>query len=206
MFKSYDFNSEWAHRKKPLESFGLVNSCRELDPHNPGLCCTTIKLCKQLTPHTSKGAASRCTPPLWWISLGVRDGGTQKAGFLLLPSPETWVCLTQVWRWAPCSLISGVGWVAQSRPVLGHLAHLTSPPFSYEQIGYWNEDDKFVPAATDAQAGGDNSSVQNRTYIVTTILVSALSSVEVTWIQARLAERFSTKSESWSFLLPKTVP
>ncbi|KAB0385228.1 hypothetical protein FD755_000184, partial [Muntiacus reevesi] len=39
-----------------------------------------------------------------------------------------------------------------------------------QQIGYWNEDDKFVPAATDAQAGGDNSSVQNRTYIVTTIL------------------------------------
>ncbi|KAF6280732.1 glutamate ionotropic receptor AMPA type subunit 1 [Rhinolophus ferrumequinum] len=38
------------------------------------------------------------------------------------------------------------------------------------KIGYWNEDDKFVPAATDAQAGGDNSSVQNRTYIVTTIL------------------------------------
>ncbi|XP_073087216.1 glutamate receptor 1 isoform X1 [Manis javanica] len=38
------------------------------------------------------------------------------------------------------------------------------------KIGYWSEDDKFVPAATDAQAGGDNSSVQNRTYIVTTIL------------------------------------
>ncbi|XP_004836596.1 glutamate receptor 1 isoform X1 [Heterocephalus glaber] len=38
------------------------------------------------------------------------------------------------------------------------------------KVGYWNEDDKFVPAATDAQAGGDNSSVQNRTYIVTTIL------------------------------------
>nr|XP_010968322.1 glutamate receptor 1 isoform X2 [Camelus bactrianus] len=38
------------------------------------------------------------------------------------------------------------------------------------KIGYWNEDDKFVPAATDSQAGGDNSSVQNRTYIVTTIL------------------------------------
>ncbi|XP_063580402.1 glutamate receptor 1 isoform X4 [Pongo abelii] len=38
------------------------------------------------------------------------------------------------------------------------------------KIGYWNEDDKFVPAATNAQAGGDNSSVQNRTYIVTTIL------------------------------------
>uniref|UniRef100_A0A2K5SFA9 Glutamate receptor n=1 Tax=Cebus imitator TaxID=2715852 RepID=A0A2K5SFA9_CEBIM len=38
------------------------------------------------------------------------------------------------------------------------------------KIGYWNEDDRFVPAATDAQAGGDNSSVQNRTYIVTTIL------------------------------------
>nr|AAA58395.1 glutamate receptor type 1 [Homo sapiens] len=41
---------------------------------------------------------------------------------------------------------------------------------SIRKIGYWNEDDKFVPAATDAQAGGDNSSVQNRTYIVTTIL------------------------------------
>ncbi|XP_067423254.1 glutamate receptor 1 isoform X3 [Emydura macquarii macquarii] len=38
------------------------------------------------------------------------------------------------------------------------------------KIGYWNEDDKFVPTATDSQ--GDNESVilQNRTYIVTTIL------------------------------------
>ncbi|EPY73111.1 glutamate receptor 1 isoform 3 [Camelus ferus] len=49
------------------------------------------------------------------------------------------------------------------------------------KIGYWNEDDKFVPAATDSQAGGDNSSVQNRTYIVTTILVSTQSFVEVIW-------------------------
>ncbi|XP_007653512.1 glutamate receptor 1 isoform X3 [Ornithorhynchus anatinus] len=38
------------------------------------------------------------------------------------------------------------------------------------KIGYWNEDDKFVPAAIDTQTGFDNSSVQNRTYIVTTIL------------------------------------
>ncbi|XP_006021199.1 glutamate receptor 1 isoform X3 [Alligator sinensis] len=38
------------------------------------------------------------------------------------------------------------------------------------KIGYWNEDEKFVPAATDAQGGNESMSLQNKTYIVTTIL------------------------------------
>ncbi|KAE8613667.1 hypothetical protein XENTR_v10007817 [Xenopus tropicalis] len=37
-------------------------------------------------------------------------------------------------------------------------------------IAHWNEDDKLIPLATDAQAGNDTIGVQNRTYIVTTIL------------------------------------
>ncbi|XP_040296151.1 glutamate receptor 1 isoform X3 [Bufo bufo] len=38
------------------------------------------------------------------------------------------------------------------------------------QIATWNEDDKLIPLATDAQAGNESIGVQNRTYIVTTIL------------------------------------
>ncbi|XP_073424014.1 glutamate receptor 1 isoform X5 [Dendrobates tinctorius] len=38
------------------------------------------------------------------------------------------------------------------------------------QIATWNEDDKLIPLATDAQSGNDSVGVQNRTYIVTTIL------------------------------------
>nr|XP_033783691.1 glutamate receptor 1 isoform X2 [Geotrypetes seraphini] len=40
------------------------------------------------------------------------------------------------------------------------------------KIGYWNEDDKLVPSTTDSQAGNDSMGLQNRTYIVTTILES----------------------------------
>ncbi|XP_040201047.1 glutamate receptor 1 isoform X2 [Rana temporaria] len=40
------------------------------------------------------------------------------------------------------------------------------------QIATWNEDDKLIPLATDAQAGNETIGVQNRTYIVTTILES----------------------------------
>ncbi|XP_041443940.1 glutamate receptor 1 isoform X2 [Xenopus laevis] len=38
------------------------------------------------------------------------------------------------------------------------------------QVAHWNEDDKLIPLATDAQAGNDTIGVQNRTYIVTTIM------------------------------------
>ncbi|KAM6116509.1 glutamate receptor 1 isoform 3-T3 [Pterocles gutturalis] len=38
------------------------------------------------------------------------------------------------------------------------------------KIGYWNEDEKLVPAAIDTQSGNESTSLQNRTYIVTTIL------------------------------------
>ncbi|XP_005988364.2 glutamate receptor 1a isoform X2 [Latimeria chalumnae] len=38
------------------------------------------------------------------------------------------------------------------------------------KIGYWNEDDKFVPSAADGHAGNDSMRLVNRTYIVTTIL------------------------------------
>ncbi|XP_053574669.1 glutamate receptor 1 isoform X2 [Bombina bombina] len=39
-------------------------------------------------------------------------------------------------------------------------------------IAHWNEDDKLIPLATEAQSGNDTIGVQNRTYIVTTILES----------------------------------
>ncbi|XP_042682154.1 glutamate receptor 1 isoform X4 [Centrocercus urophasianus] len=38
------------------------------------------------------------------------------------------------------------------------------------KIGYWNEDEKLVPVAIDTQTGNESTSLQNRTYIVTTIL------------------------------------
>ncbi|XP_010155821.1 PREDICTED: glutamate receptor 1 isoform X3 [Eurypyga helias] len=38
------------------------------------------------------------------------------------------------------------------------------------KIGYWNEDEKLVPTAVDTQSGNESTSLQNRTYIVTTIL------------------------------------
>ncbi|KAG8438900.1 hypothetical protein GDO86_005187, partial [Hymenochirus boettgeri] len=38
------------------------------------------------------------------------------------------------------------------------------------QIAHWNEDDKLLPLTTDSQTGNDTIGVQNRTYIVTTIL------------------------------------
>ncbi|XP_041440752.1 glutamate receptor, ionotropic, AMPA 1 L homeolog isoform X1 [Xenopus laevis] len=39
-------------------------------------------------------------------------------------------------------------------------------------IAHWNEDDKLIPLATDAHAGNESIGVQNRTYIVTTIMES----------------------------------
>lgn len=38
------------------------------------------------------------------------------------------------------------------------------------KIGYWNEDDKFVATMIDAHVSNDTNSIQNQTYIVTTIL------------------------------------
>ncbi|KAJ6667870.1 hypothetical protein lerEdw1_016191 [Lerista edwardsae] len=38
------------------------------------------------------------------------------------------------------------------------------------KIGYWNEDEKLVPTAVDQQGANETTNLQNRTYIVTTIL------------------------------------
>nr|XP_056723251.1 glutamate receptor 1 isoform X2 [Euleptes europaea] len=38
------------------------------------------------------------------------------------------------------------------------------------KIGYWNEDEKFVPTAVDQQGANETTNLQNRTYIVATIL------------------------------------
>ncbi|XP_054831535.1 glutamate receptor 1 isoform X1 [Eublepharis macularius] len=38
------------------------------------------------------------------------------------------------------------------------------------KIGYWNEDEKLVPTAIDQQGANETTNLQNRTYIVTTIL------------------------------------
>ncbi|XP_042306258.1 glutamate receptor 1 isoform X3 [Sceloporus undulatus] len=39
-----------------------------------------------------------------------------------------------------------------------------------KKIGYWNEDEKLVPTVTDQQGSNETTILQNRTYIVTTIL------------------------------------
>ncbi|KAL8212103.1 UNVERIFIED_CONTAM: Glutamate receptor 1 [Gekko kuhli] len=43
-------------------------------------------------------------------------------------------------------------------------------PDKNRKIGYWNEDEKFVPTAVDQQGANETTNLQNRTYIVTTIL------------------------------------
>lgn len=44
--------------------------------------------------------------------------------------------------------------------------------FSVCQVGYWNEDEKYVTTASLMRGSNDTYGLQNRTYIVTTILVS----------------------------------
>ncbi|MBN3287694.1 GRIA1 protein, partial [Polyodon spathula] len=43
-------------------------------------------------------------------------------------------------------------------------------PIGAKRVGYWNEDDKFVSTESDSHAGNESTGLQNRTYIVTTIL------------------------------------
>jgi len=43
--------------------------------------------------------------------------------------------------------------------------------FALSQVGYWNEDEKYVTTAS-LLIGSNDSGLLNRTYIVTTILVS----------------------------------
>ncbi|MGH0116625.1 UNVERIFIED_CONTAM: hypothetical protein FKN15_012220 [Acipenser sinensis] len=43
-------------------------------------------------------------------------------------------------------------------------------PIGAKRVGYWTEDDKFVSTETDSHAGNESTGLQNRTYIVTTIL------------------------------------
>lgn len=40
------------------------------------------------------------------------------------------------------------------------------------QVGYWNEEEKYVNTASFVRGSNDTYGLQNRTYIVTTILVS----------------------------------
>lgn len=40
------------------------------------------------------------------------------------------------------------------------------------QVGYWNEEEKYVNTASFVRGPNDTYGLQNRTYIVTTILVS----------------------------------
>lgn len=40
------------------------------------------------------------------------------------------------------------------------------------QVGYWNEEEKYVTTASFMRGSNDTYGLQNRTYIVTTILVS----------------------------------
>lgn len=43
---------------------------------------------------------------------------------------------------------------------------------SLSQVGYWNEDEKYVTTASFMRGSNETYGLQNRTYIVTTILVS----------------------------------
>lgn len=45
------------------------------------------------------------------------------------------------------------------------------------QVGYWNEDEKYVTTASLMRGSNETYGLQNRTYIVTTILVSQCKEV-----------------------------
>lgn len=49
----------------------------------------------------------------------------------------------------------------------------TKVPFLCLQVGYWNENEKYVSTETFAHVLNETYGIHNRTYIVTTILVSA---------------------------------
>ena len=45
------------------------------------------------------------------------------------------------------------------------------------QVGYWNEDEKYVTTASFVRGSNETYGLQNRTYIVTTILVSKIETL-----------------------------
>lgn len=51
--------------------------------------------------------------------------------------------------------------------------------FSSSQVGYWNEDEKYVTTASFVRGSNETYGLQNRTYIVTTILVSTIDKEDV---------------------------
>lgn len=53
-------------------------------------------------------------------------------------------------------------------------AQVLVPDLIFSQVGYWNEDEKFVSTAAYMPGSNDTYGLQNRTYIVTTILVCRL--------------------------------
>lgn len=53
-------------------------------------------------------------------------------------------------------------------------AQVPVPDLIFSQVGYWNEDEKFVSTAAYIPGSNDTYGLQNRTYIVTTILVCLL--------------------------------
>lgn len=50
-------------------------------------------------------------------------------------------------------------------------AQVPVPDLIFSQVGYWNEDEKFVSTAAYMPGSNETSGLQNRTYIVTTIMV-----------------------------------
>lgn len=62
-----------------------------------------------------------------------------------------------------------------SKVILNHIDMLKSLPYLTVlflfQVGYWNEDEKFVSTAAYISGSNDTYGFQNRSYIVTTILV-----------------------------------
>ncbi len=53
-------------------------------------------------------------------------------------------------------------------------AQVPVPDLIFSQVGYWNEDEKFVSTAAYIPGSNDTYGLQNRTYIVTTIMVCLL--------------------------------
>ncbi|TNN26616.1 Glutamate receptor 1 [Liparis tanakae] len=59
-------------------------------------------------------------------------------------------------------------------------------PSGPKKVGYWNEDEKYVTTASFVRGSNETYGLQNRTYIVTTILVSNTERDEGSWGRAEL--------------------
>lgn len=69
------------------------------------------------------------------------------------------------------------------------------------QVGYWNQHEKYVNTATYSNILNETFGLQNRTYVVTTILVSFSALLELYWKDSRVTVSYAFYfyfSEFWS--------